>query len=121
RVAFREGQTVRVGDLLAEIDSRPYAAELAQAEGQLARDSAQLENARLNLERFRTLVAKGLVARQQVDDQASLAAQYQGAVASDRGAIQNARVSLDYCRITAPIDGRTGLRLVDVGNVVHAA
>jgi len=119
-VAFQEGQFVHEGDLLAEIDPRPYQVQLEQAEGQMARDAAQLRDAKVNLERYRDLVAKDFIAKQQVDDQASLVGQYAGAIRIDQAAIDNAKLLLDYTRIAAPISGRVGLRLVDVGNIVHA-
>jgi multidrug efflux system membrane fusion protein len=119
-VAFREGQFVHEGDLLAEIDPRPFQVQLAQAEGQMARDVAQLKAAKANLERYRDLAARDFIARQQVDDQAAQVGQYEGAIKIDQAAIDNARLQLVYCRITAPISGRVGLRLVDVGNIVHA-
>ncbi len=121
KVAFEEGQYVHEGDLLAEIDPRPFEVQLAQAEGQLARDLALLKDARLNLRRNEELFARHLIARQQVDDQAALVGQYEGAVKTDRGLIDNAKLQLVYCRITAPISGRVGLRLVDRGNIVHAS
>jgi membrane fusion protein, multidrug efflux system len=120
-VAFHEGQLVHAGELLAQIDPRPFTVQLTQAEGQLARDAAQLANARINLRRYRNLLANGLIARQQVDDQAATVGQYAGAVQMDRGVIDSAKLQLTYSRVTAPIDGRAGLRLVDVGNVVHAS
>lgn len=119
-VAFQEGQFVHAGDLLAEIDPRPFEVQLTQAEGQLARDEAQLKEAKINLERYRDLVAKQLIATQQVDDQAATVGQYEGTVKMDQGMIDNAKLQLVYARITAPISGRIGLRLVDVGNMVHA-
>jgi membrane fusion protein, multidrug efflux system len=120
-VAFQEGQFVRAGDLLAEIDPRPFQVQLTQAQGQLARDMAQLKDARRNLERYRELVAKQFIAKQQFDDQAALVSQYEGAVKVDQGAIDSAKLQLTYCHITAPINGRVGLRLVDMGNIVHAS
>jgi len=120
RVAFQEGQLVHEGDLLAEIDPRPFEVQLTQAEGQMARDAAQLRDARVNLARYRELLAKQLIARQQVDDQAATVGQHEGTVKMDQGLIDNARLQLTYARITAPISGRVGLRLVDVGNMVHA-
>jgi multidrug efflux system membrane fusion protein len=120
RTLFREGQTVRKGDLLAEIDPRPFEAQLTQAEGQLARDQATLANARLDLERFKTLVRNGYIAQQQLDTQASTVQQLEGAIKSDQGQIDSIKLQLVYCRILAPINGRVGLRLVDPGNMVHA-
>ena len=121
KVAFQEGQFVQAGDLLAEIDPRPFAAQLTQAEGQHARDLAQLRDARTNLERYRQLLEKQFISKQQYDDQASIVGQFEGAVKADEGTIANAKLQLVYCRITAPIGGRVGLRLVDSGNIVHAA
>jgi membrane fusion protein, multidrug efflux system len=120
RVLFREGQVVRAGDLLAEIDPRPFEAQLTQAEGQLARDQAALANARLDLERYKRLVAGGFVAQQQVDTQASTVVQAEGNVKADLGQIESIKLQLIYCRILAPISGRAGLRLVDAGNMVKA-
>ena len=120
KVAFQEGQFVHAGDLLAEIDPRPFEVQLAQAQGQLARDGAQLKDAKINLERYRDLVAKEFIPRQQFDDQVAQVAQFEGAIAVDQAAIDNAKLQLTYCRITAPISGRVGLRLVDIGNMVHA-
>jgi multidrug efflux system membrane fusion protein len=120
RVLFREGQMVRSGDLLAEIDPRPYEAQLAQAEGQMARDQALIANARIDLERYRTLYSQDSIAKQQVDTQEALVRQYEGTVKFDQGQIDNARLQLTYSRITAPIGGRVGLRLVDPGNIVRA-
>jgi multidrug efflux system membrane fusion protein len=119
-VAFQEGQFVHQGDLLVEIDPRPFQVQLTQAEGQMARDLAQLQDAKLNLTRYRDLLARELISRQQVDDQAAQVGQYEGAVKTDQGAVDNAKLQLVYSRITAPISGRVGLRLVDVGNMVHA-
>jgi membrane fusion protein, multidrug efflux system len=121
RVAFKEGEVVKRGQLLAEIDERPAKAQLLQAQGQLARDQALLANAKLDLKRYHDLFKEDSVAKQQLDTQAALVRQYEGATEVDRGVVDNAKVQLDYCRITAPIAGRLGLRLVDVGNVVHAA
>jgi multidrug efflux system membrane fusion protein len=118
RVLFEEGQLVKEGQLLAEIDSRPFQVQLAQAEGQMVRDQALLENARLDLERYRTLFAQDSIAKQQVDTQAALVRQYEGGVRVDQSAIDNARLQLTYSRITAPISGRAGLRQVDPGNMV---
>jgi multidrug efflux system membrane fusion protein len=120
RVAFTEGRIVKAGDLLAEIDPRPYQAQLAQVEGQMARDQALLANARIDLERYRALYAQDSIAKQQVDTQEALVRQYEGTVKFDQGQIDNARLQLSYSRITAPISGRVGLRLVDPGNIVRA-
>jgi len=119
-VAFQEGQFVHAGDALAEIDPRPFEAQLKQAEGQLLRDLAQLKDARINLERYRAMFSGELISRQQVDTQAALVTQYEGTVRLDQGLIDSAKLQLIYCHITAPISGRIGLRLVDVGNMVHA-
>lgn len=121
RVAFQEGQQVKVGEVVAEIDARPYRAQLEQASGQLARDQALLANAQLDVTRYRDLQAKDSIAQQQVDAQEALVRQYQGTVQTDRGAVENARLQLDFTQIRAPISGRLGLRQVDVGNMVHAS
>lgn len=121
KVAFKEGQTVHKGDLLLEIDPRPYQAALAQAEGQLVKDQATLLNAKITLERDRSLYQQGVIAAQDFDNQQSLVGQSAGAVASDQANIAAAKVQVAYTRITAPITGRIGLRLVDEGNIVHAA
>jgi multidrug efflux system membrane fusion protein len=120
RVAFKEGQEVRKGDLLAEIDPRPFEAQLAQAEGQLARDQALLDNARADLQRYEGLLKQDSIAEQQVTSQAALVRQYQAAVRMDQGQIGAIKLQLSYCRVTAPIGGRAGLRLVDPGNIVRA-
>jgi multidrug efflux system membrane fusion protein len=120
-VAFREGQTVKAGELLAQIDPRPFEVQLTQANGQMARDQALLRNAQIDLERYRTLLTQDSISKQQVDTQEALVRQYQGAVQSDQGAIDNAKLQITYARITAPIGGRVGLRLVDPGNMVHAS
>ncbi|MGE5346865.1 MAG: MdtA/MuxA family multidrug efflux RND transporter periplasmic adaptor subunit [Acidithiobacillales bacterium] len=120
-VAFQEGQIVRSGDVLAEIDPRPFQVQLLQAQGQLAKDEASLKNARLDLERFRSLIDDGLIPRQQLDAQVATVNQDEGAIQSDRAQIESAKLNLTYSRITAPISGRVGLRLVDPGNMVHAS
>jgi multidrug efflux system membrane fusion protein len=120
-VAFREGQNVKAGDLLAQIDPRPFEVMLTQANGQMARDQAQLKNAQVDLERYQTLLSQDSISRQQVDTQAALVRQFQGAVESDKGAVDNARLQITYARIIAPISGRVGLRQVDPGNIVHAS
>ncbi len=120
-VNFREGQEVRKGDLLAVIDPRPFQVMLDQAQANLAKDQAQLNDAKVNLERFNTLFAQKIIAQQQVDTQRALVGQLQGALGADQAAIENAKLQLMYCHIHSPIDGRVGLRLVDPGNIVHAA
>lgn len=120
-VNYREGQIVRKGDLLVEIDPRPFQALLMQAEGQFARDKALLENAHVDLERYQIAFAKNAVPKQTLDTQVALVHQLEGTVKFDQGQIDNAKVQLGYCRITAPITGRVGLRLVDPGNIVRAS
>ena len=120
KVAFREGQLVRGGDLLAQVDPRPFQVQLIQAEGQRAKDEATLKNARLDLERYRILVQQDSIPRQQLDTQAALVNQLEATLETDRGQIESAKLNLTYSRITAPISGTVGLRLVDPGNIVHA-
>ncbi len=120
KIAFREGQDVKAGDLLAQIDARPYAAQLQQAEADKKRNEALLANAKLDLDRYTMLVAKDFATRQSVDTQKAMVAQYQAAVAHDEAVIDNAKVQLGYTTITSPLAGRLGLRLIDQGNIVHA-
>src|SRR5262249_57732419 len=108
RVLFEEGQLVKQGQLLAEIDPRPFQVQLTQAEGQLARDRALLENAKLDLERYNTLFQQDSIAKQQVDTQVSLVRQYEGAIRVDVSQVENARLQLAYARISAPIGGAPG-------------
>ncbi len=119
-VAFREGQYVHEGDLLVQIDPRPFQVQLEQAEGQLAKDQAQRKDAEVNHERYKLLFKEGVIPQQQLDTQAALVGQFDGAITSDQSQIDNAKLQLSYCRITAPISGRVGLRLIDPGNIVHA-
>jgi membrane fusion protein, multidrug efflux system len=121
KVAFKEGQYVKAGDLLAEIDPRPFQVQLEQAEGQLARDMAQRKDAEANLERYKLLYQEGVIPKQQLDTQAAAVGQFDGAIKTDQGQIDNAKLQLTYARITSPINGRVGLRLVDPGNIVHAS
>ena len=121
KVLFQEGQMVTTGQLLAEIDPRPFQVQLAQAEGQLVRDQALLTNAQIDLERYRTLFKEDSIPKQQLDTQESLVRQFEGTIKADQSQVDNAKLQLIYCRITAPITGRVGLRLVDVGNMVHAS
>ena len=118
-VYFKEGQTVKAGDLLAEIDPSSYQVQLAEAEGQMARDRASLVNAQAQLARYKELFAQNIIARQDLDTQLSLAGQYAGVVKNDQALIDGAKLNVAYCHITSPIDGRVGLRLVDPGNIVH--
>jgi multidrug efflux system membrane fusion protein len=118
KIDFKEGDEVKKGDLLAQIDSRPYEAALAQAKGQLARDEAMLKGAQVDLARYQGLAAQNAVPHQTLDTQIALVAQNQGTVEADRGTVKSAEVNLQYCRIVSPLDGRVGLRLVDQGNYV---
>jgi multidrug efflux system membrane fusion protein len=120
-VGFKEGQFVKEGDLLAVIDPRPYEVMLEQAEGQLAHDKAALSDLQLNYERFKSLYKDGVIPKQQLDTQLSQVGTFEGSIKSDQGQIDNAKLQLVYCKINSPITGRVGLRLVDPGNIVHAA
>jgi multidrug efflux system membrane fusion protein len=121
KVNFVEGQMVRVGDLLAEIDARPFQAQLDSAEGQLQRDQALLAEARTNLARYQAAYAQKAIPKQQLDDQSALVDQNAGTVKLDQGQVDSAKVQLGYCRITSSIAGRVGLRLVDPGNIVQSS
>ena len=120
-VNYREGQMVKQGDLLAEIDARPFQAQLEQAEGTYQRDKALLENANVDLNRYELAYSKNAIPKQQLDTQVATVHQYEGVVKIDQGQIDTAKVNIAYTRITSPITGRVGLRLVDPGNIVHAA
>ena len=120
-VNYREGQMVHQGDVLAEIDPRPFQALLTEAQGQYERDKALLENANIDLLRYQTAYSKNAIPKQQLDTQLATVHQLEGTVKNDQGQIDNAKVQLAYCHITSPISGRVGLRLVDPGNIVHAA
>jgi multidrug efflux system membrane fusion protein len=121
QIAFKEGQMVKKGDFLAQIDPRPYQVALEQAEGQLAKDQALLRNAQLDLQRYNTLVAQNSIAKQTRDTQTSLVAQYQAALVSDKAAVDAQKLNLVYCRIVSPVTGRVGLRQVDAGNYVQTS
>ncbi|MBS1841706.1 MAG: MdtA/MuxA family multidrug efflux RND transporter periplasmic adaptor subunit [Acidobacteria bacterium] len=120
-VAFKEGQFVKQGDLLAEIDPRPFQVQLEQAQGQLAKDQAGRRDAEVNFERFKLLFKEGVIPQQQLDTQQAQVGQFNGAITSDQAQIDNAKLQLTYCHITSPVGGRVGLRLVDPGNIIHAA
>jgi len=121
KVAFDEGQDVKAGDTLAIIDQAPFKAALAQAQAKLKQDQAQLNNARLDYDRYADLVKKNVISSQQYDTQKALVAQFEGTVGNDSAAVESAKVNLNYTTVVSPLDGRTGIRLVDQGNIVHAA
>jgi len=120
-VLFTEGQAVKAGQLLARIDPRPFEVQLEQAEGQMAHDQALLKNSRIDLERYKVLWQQDSIPKQQLDTQEALVLQYEGGIKTDQGQIDNAKLQLIYSRITSPITGKIGLRLVDPGNIIHAA
>ena len=120
-IRFREGQMVKQGELLIVIDARPYEVQLAQAQAQLFKDQASLRDAQLNYQRFKDLLqVSGAMSQQQVDTQRATADTFDGAVRADQAAIDSAKLNITYCHITSPISGRIGLRMVDIGNIVHA-
>ncbi len=121
KIDFKEGQIVEPGQLLFNIDPRPYQAQLLQYEGQLARDAATLANAKITLVRYRLLLQQGVIARQDLDNQQALYDQARGSIENDKGLIDGVKVNLGYCRVVSPIKGRIGLRQVDLGNYVQAS
>lgn len=121
KVLFKEGQVVRAGEVLAEIDARPFQVQLDTALGQMARDQALLRNARIDLDRYRVLLEQDSVAKQQFDTQEALVRQFEATLKIDQAAVDAARLQLSYCRITAPVSGRVGLRQVDAGNIVRTS
>ncbi len=121
QVAFKEGQEVKKGALLAIIDPRPFEVQVSQAQATLFKDQSALKDVKTNLERFQGLFKEGVIAQQQLDTQASQVGQLEGSVRADQAQVDNAKLQLTYTHITSPIDGRVGLRLVDVGNMVHAS
>jgi multidrug efflux system membrane fusion protein len=120
-VAFKEGQLVKKGDFLAQIDPRPYQAALEQAEGQLARDQGFLDQARVDLKRYETLAKTNAIPQQQYQDQIYIVKQYEGSVKSDQAQVDTQKLNITYCHIVSPVDGRVGLRLVDLGNYVQVS
>jgi multidrug efflux system membrane fusion protein len=121
KVDYREGQVLRKGDPIAELDARPFEVQLTQAEGQLIRDQAALQNSLIDLQRYETLLKRNAIAQQIVATQRATVTQNRGLVKTDEGNVASAKLNITYCHITAPITGRAGLRLVDPGNIVHAA
>jgi len=121
KVNFQEGQTVKEGELLIEIDARPYEVQLEQMQAQLFKDQASLRDAKLNYDRYAALIPSGSISQQQVDTQKATVDQLDGQVRTDQAQIDNAKLQIVYCHITAPFSGRVGLRQVDPGNIVHAA
>jgi multidrug efflux system membrane fusion protein len=121
KINFTEGQMVHQGDSLVEIDPRPYQVQLEQAEGQLAKDQAQLRDVQVDYQRYQLLFKEGVIAKQQVDTQQAQVGQFEGAIKADQGVIDSAKLQIVYSHVTAPITGRVGLRLVDMGNIVHAS
>jgi membrane fusion protein, multidrug efflux system len=121
RINFQEGHFVHQGDALVEIDPRPYEVQLEQAEGQLAKDQAQLHNVNVDFQRYQLLFREGVIPKQQLDAQRAQVGLFEGAIKADQAQIDSAKLQIVYSHITAPISGRVGLRLVDIGNIVHAA
>jgi len=121
KINFQEGQFVHQGESLLEIDARPYQVQLEQAEGQLAKDQAQLRDVQVNYERFQLLYKEGVIPKQQLDTQGAQVGQFEGSIKADQGTIDSAKLQLVYSHVIAPISGRIGLRLVDIGNIVHAS
>jgi len=121
KVNFTEGQYVKEGDSLIEIDPRPFQVQLEQAQGQLAKDQAQLRDVQVDYERYQLLYKEGVIPKQQLDSQQAQVGQFEGAIKADQAQIDNAKLQITYSHITAPIGGRVGLRLVDIGNIVHAS
>lgn len=120
KINFAEGQYVQQGDALIEIDPRPFQVQLEQAEGQLAKDQAQLKDVQVDYGRYQTLYGEGVIPKQQLDTQQAQVGMYEGAIKADQASIDSAKLQITYAHITAPISGRVGLRLVDIGNIVHA-
>ena len=120
-VFVKEGDFVKEGEVIAQVDPRPYQVMLETAEGQMARDQALLSNAKTDLQRYETLLAQDAIPKQQLDTQRALVAQYEGNIKTDQAAVDNGQLQLTYARVTAPISGRIGLRQVDPGNIVHAS